>query len=62
MPRPQLLTPAAVRFLRKRYAFRKQPGNGKRGVSTQALCERWGITRTALWQAATGLTYKRVKP
>lgn len=62
MARPQLLTPAAVRYLRRRLAERKAPGKRKSGVLTKSLCSRYGITRTALWQAATGRTYKRVQP
>jgi hypothetical protein len=61
MPRPQRLTPAAVRYLRKRRAERLS-GNRKGGTPDKVLCARWGMTRTALWQAAAGLTYKQVQP
>jgi hypothetical protein len=50
-----------VRYLRKRRAERLS-GNRKGGTPDKVLCARWGMTRTALWQAAAGLTYKQVQP
>jgi hypothetical protein len=59
--RKPVLTEEAVRFLRQRRAERL--ANGRRfGVPDKRLCAQWGITRAALWQAATGITYKWVNP
>ncbi len=58
--RRPILTAAAVRYLRRRRAERLS-GNRKAGTPDKHLCERWGVSRSALLQAAAGRTYRWVQ-
>lgn len=59
--RRPILTAAAVRYLRRRRAERIA-GNRKAGTPDKRLCARWGVCKSALYQAAAGLTYRWVQP
>lgn len=59
--RRPILTADDVRYLRQRRAERLS-GNRRAGTPDKLLCARWGVCKSALYQAAAGLTHKKVTP
>lgn len=57
--RPPVLTPAAVRWVRA-WHQRKRVNGRKSDIPEKRVCERYGMSRTAIWQAAVGRTYRWV--
>lgn len=58
MPAP-LLTPAAVRLIRRLRAERRRTGRRVKPLRKE-LCARWGISPQAFEDAARGRTYRWV--